>query len=902
MSYVPNELNITMNTNMPGFSKLKYKPDMTIKGLKSKNIQFNPLIKLNDTIVKDTYAALKLLNPKMLISELFLEKAYFNTLLSYHKSTKWIQNITLEQAHYEGNVDNNIKITLKYVFEPKSLIYLKDEPYSIGALNWTIGDWKLDTKEKAQFLPTYNPYLRSAMINTRILSGDNELQALSKFHPNLMKGPNYVPDPSIFAAGITPSPPVPYVPQSPVPPTPYVPPPPYVPPSPYVPPPPYVQPSPILPPTGPNTKLILPPTEPNSRLAITNEPDIEILPDVDNKYMLEPVFSHKEVAKMRLPFELHNKKNSKDVNAQAVLKYVSDMGIDTTDLKKLKKKSTLIDAILNEIKTPSTKKIQTYFHKGEFYKMLNSVYVNFDDDIKTSINNVFMTQTPVQAGAGANLSKAAYESVIESLNVYPNAGGGDCFFIAIADAINNYNYVNINTKIKYDRYGVSRKFTVDILRTIVYDYLMKQGPDIIDIYVHAGVDNAHRLNNKFEENLKLMEEAAAVSSHEYLQLAHEIYGNDISPIFVKIPTNVPNFVENHYAPFSAVSKTQIEPYIKSKNYWADEIAIYAMANLLKINVIVLEEKNNLLNSLCLIYDNTVEQIKDWDKYLFLYYSAGHYELVTFNFTRKLDNKNLPVPTITIFNRNPPRVNPKKTSQVFYIVPYYIIFCMFGSCYYPRVDDVERRKFDFLKLQNVNIFEITNRSVNKIILNVDKYTQTNQSYNRAKFIETFNRYFPDSDIQAPPNETSPVTNKQRTSPRLLNQPGQEGGYYYPVRSQPPYPQYQSNPNFTKEESDVCYTIKIDLMLRKGASISDEELNTLLCNARWNEITKPLSTILNKTHSIRPDVNFAIITDNPINNPVNNPINKPVNNPINNPINKTVNNRYAQNLNNKTKKIR
>jgi len=863
MSYVPNELNITMNTNMPGFSKLKYKPDMTIKGLKAKNIQFNPLIKLNDAIVKDTYAKLKQIKPKMLISELFLEKSYFNTLISYHKSTKWIQNVTLEQAHQAGYVDNNIKITLKYVFEPRSLIYLKDEPYSIGALNWTTGDWKLDTKENTQSLPIYNPYLRTAMITTRILSGEKELQALKKLHPNLIQGPNYVPDPSIFAAGITPRPPR-LAPSSPKPIPPPKPkliiPPPPVPPPP-IPPPPVPQPK-------PKPKLILPPPPgpgPKPRLALTNgPPDLEILPDDNDNYIPEPVFSNKEVAKLRLPFELHNKKNNKDVNTAVVLKYVADMGIDTSDLKKLKKKSILIDAILNEIKTPSTKKIQTYFNKGEFYKMLNSVYINFDDDTKTSINNVFMTQTPIQAGLGANLSKAAYESVIESLNVYPNAGGGDCFFIAIADAINNYNYVNLNTKIKYDGYGVSRKFTVNILRTIVYDYLMKQRPDVIDTYVDLGVDNAQRLNDKFEDNIKQLEELEPVTPDEYIKIANEIYGNDAAPIFVKLPTKVPNFVDNHYAPFTSVSKVQIEPYIKSNNYWADEIAIYALANLLKINVIVLEEKNNLLNSLCFINDNTVEQFNDWDKYVFLYHSAGHYELVTFNFTRKLDNKNMPVPTITIFNRNPPKLNPKK-SQVFYVVPYYIIFCMFGSCYYPIQDDDERRKFDFLKLQNVNIFEITNRSVDRIILNINKYAQTNQSYNRTKFVETFNRYFPGSDIPLPQNEDRLVTTTQRTSPRLTEQ---DGGAYYP---------YRPNPYLIKEETDICYTIKIDLMLRKGTSITDGELNSLLCNARWNEITKPLSTILNTAHSIRPDINLAI-------------------------VNKTVNNRDAQNQNNKTKKIR
>lgn len=895
MSYVPNELNVTLNTNMPGFSKLKYNPDMTIKGLKSKNIQFNPLIKLNDTIVKDTYSKLKQLNQKMLISELFLEKSYFNTLLSYHKSKQWIKNITLEQAHQDGYVDNNIKITLKYVFEPRSIIYLKDDPYSIGALNWATGDWKLDTKEKAQALPIYNPYMRSAMITTRILSGDNELQALKKLNPNLIQGPNYVPEPAFIAAGISPLPQPMPMPMPPTP-TPTVPnnvtqpkpkligplapipqPAPKPKPTLILPPgPPLPLPGPPLPLPGPEPLPLPGPTPllPNNRLAITNEPDIEILPDNNDNndnYIPEPVFSNKEVANMRLPFVLYNKKNNKDVKSSDILKYVSDMDIDTSHWKKIKKKSTLIDAVLNEIKTPSTQKIQTYFHQGEFYKMLNSVYINFDDDIKTSINNVFMTQTPIQAGSGVNLSKAAYESVIESLNVYPNAGGGDCFFIAIADAINNYNYFNINTKIKYDRYGVSRKFTVNILRTIVYDYLMKQGPDVIDNYVRAGVDNAARLNDAFEEDLKLLEELGPISSDEYIKIANEIYGNDAAPIFVKIPTKVPDFVDNHYAPFSAVTKTQIEPYIKSQKYWADEIAIYAMASLMKINVIVLEEKNNLLNSLCLIHDNTEEQFKDWDKYMFLYHSGAHYELVTFNFTRKPDKIYMAVPTITIFNRKPLESNPKKPLQVFYIVPYYIIFCMFGSCYYPIKDDTDRQKFDFLKLQNVNVFEITNGSVNRIILNVNKYTQTNQSYNRTKFVETFNRYFPGSDVQAPQNDSTLVTSTAlRQSPRLLNPTGQDGGADYPYQPQSPY---QPNPSLIKDESDICYTIKIDLMLRKGTSITDAELNTLLCNARYNEITKPLSTILNTAHSIRPDINLAI-----------------------------VNKRDANNSNNKTKKIR
>jgi hypothetical protein len=302
---------------------------------------------------------------------------------------------------------------------------------------------------------------------------------------------------------------------------------------------------------------------------------------------------------------------------------------------------------------------------------------------------------------------------------------------------------------------------------------------------------------------------------------------------------------------------------------------------LKINVIVLKEEivdgNTFLNSVCLINDNSEEPFKVWDKYVFLYNSGAHYELVTFNFTRKLNDTNMAVPTITIFNRNPPKVNPKKSSQVFQIVPYYIIFCMFGSCYYPMN---ERQKYEFLKLQNENVFEIINRSVDRIILPTNEYKQTGSSYNRVKFVETFNKYFPGSDIVVPVDDSVPTTRERRTSPRLtsprltsprLTSPrlpnqeeglpnqeeglpnqeegstNQEGGAYY-------------NPSPIKEESDVCYAIKIDLMLRKGTSITDTELNTLLCNARWNEITKPISTILNTAHSIRPNINLAMKNTN------------------------------------------
>ena len=48
MSTIPNQLNITIRTSIPGYQKVQYKPSMTIKniGKDDSSVKFNPLIKL----------------------------------------------------------------------------------------------------------------------------------------------------------------------------------------------------------------------------------------------------------------------------------------------------------------------------------------------------------------------------------------------------------------------------------------------------------------------------------------------------------------------------------------------------------------------------------------------------------------------------------------------------------------------------------------------------------------------------------------------------------------------------------------------------------------------------------------------------------------------------------------
>ena len=52
MSNIPNTLTIFINTRIRGYPKIKYSPNMTVPDLKSDSVYFDPLVKLNSSVVK----------------------------------------------------------------------------------------------------------------------------------------------------------------------------------------------------------------------------------------------------------------------------------------------------------------------------------------------------------------------------------------------------------------------------------------------------------------------------------------------------------------------------------------------------------------------------------------------------------------------------------------------------------------------------------------------------------------------------------------------------------------------------------------------------------------------------------------------------------------------------------
>lgn len=133
---IPTTLTIYINTSIPGSQFIKYNPTMTIPNIDSKNVYFNPLVKLSQKVIDKT--------PKQNTVSQFFEKGLFKTLII--RSEQFTKPRNLRQATREGIIDNNIELTLKTIFKSNNLFYIHGQPYTIYSVDWEKGNWKIDTK------------------------------------------------------------------------------------------------------------------------------------------------------------------------------------------------------------------------------------------------------------------------------------------------------------------------------------------------------------------------------------------------------------------------------------------------------------------------------------------------------------------------------------------------------------------------------------------------------------------------------------------------------------------------------------------------------------------------------------------------------------------------------------
>ena len=929
MNSIPNELKINMNTNMPGYTKLYYRPNMCNKNNKSESIQFNPLVKLNSNIIKNALEQFKKIEPHISPCDLFTNKDKFDTVIVMHKNSSFFFPVTLDEATHKGYISNNINLTLKYLFSPRNVIFLKGEPYSVGAYNWTTDDWALEVKEKLKSRTIYPDYTISPLITP----GEQQLKRLKQYNPNLVQGANYTPDKDVIAAGfniptepnvtqpqpiplpgvtipvapprppkstITPStsnlpPPAPYPsgiydPYYPHPPIPHQLPPirpgpgpgtPQLLPGPAPPGTPQLLPGPAPPgtpqllpePAPPGTPQLLPGPAPlqlhNNRLITTPETNsaVEELTNETNNTIQPEVFNRQQIGIMQLPRLL----NDKNVNSKKKIKQLADnVGIDISSILKTENLIVSIkNAIKNQVLNTPTKLLQQYF-KGNYYKLVNSIYLNFTPTQQSIVNKNFLSQTSVKIKKKQNLSKVSYNSMVESLNVIPNDAGGECFFIAVRDAINNYNYYK-NNKITYNGYGIGNKiFTVQVLRTMVYQYI-STNQNAIDLIIIDSESITLNMNNAYIDSVnKLLSSRDLTKTTDDImnQVANNfnspsyVVGNPlfrnvpINADFIKLQNDEPDLLQ----PFIAINNnSSLKLYIESSNYWADQNAIMAIYDYLQLNIFVISNRNDVIRPMLTMYCYTSQLVEannrnNWDKYMFLYHSNNnHYELVVFNFESKLSPKS-PVKysqLISIYDKN------STNKKFFYIAPFYLILLMFGSCY------IHSKSTSFLDISNQNILSILELAFNKIVNNQD-VINTRESFSSDEFKKQFITYFPGTQLflSRTPHPHDNINQDDSTEQPTNN--AQLGGAYNRYQPYQPYQSYQPfNQPFKPfnhinqlSDSSICYLINIGLFLKKGNEITDKELRELKCSSAGYSIKSNISTIFGTETIVQPNYEFAI----------------------------------------------
>ena len=333
-----------------------------------------------------------------------------------------------------------------------------------------------------------------------------------------------------------------------------------------------------------------------------------------------------------------------------------------------------------------------------------------------------------------------------------------------------------------------------------------------------------------------------LSNDDYMELLRHIYFSpDYSNFFISKPQQPPVNDADYEHPFILVDRGNLEAYILSSDYWANEVAIIALCNELNINVIVIKNENDKLS---IPYGNLLTTDCDnWNRYLFLYNTNEHYELIIFRYIslkyNKATRKSIQQRHFySLFNRNNIDLPP----------PLYILFLLYGSKYVSMVD---KSQFTFFP----TIFTILHDSFREII------AQNNQD--SITFLTIFNEYFPSQyiedllDIQVAANQgANPAANLEEANQQPPSNPigGAINNYRYPYRNM--YSNRNMYPsNFVKREenrdtSKIGYYISVDMELQKGTTLSPEQLSDAKCNRKWNSVRKSFANFTGRKYVIPP----------------------------------------------------
>jgi hypothetical protein len=813
MTSVPNELKITINTNIPGFQTIKYKPYMTLPNDRSDgSVQFNPLVKLKQSVIKS-------LPPNIQVSE-FFNKGLFQSLINSHGL---VRAKSLLEATNEGYVDNNINVTLDTLFPSNSVIYINKQPYAIADVQWTKGDWKID--KKIQEMPQLDstrirdPYLYQTVVKDEIISGENELNQI----PNdIIYGPNYT-GPTNVASGVKKQD-NPENPENPENQKTYLP----LEPS-TLPLPPAEPAQSINKPNKPTPKYLpLPPAEPAQPINRPNKPNkpnkptpeyIPLPPAEQAQPINKPIKPERQYPALLPPAETD--KSSTIIPPKKHAKILQIADAQYNDDKEIEP----IDEIKLTASRKSSASLRGYFKDKDYYFMLNTIFKNMNEEEKSVVDKIFKETSGVDVKPSNNLSTKAYNITTDNIRVNENTGAGDCFFIAVADAINFYNSnVNSNAdKIIYNNYGKEGMiYTQKMLRELISYYILHMNSINFSELSSVLEYNVSRLNDKFTEQYNAYKKNIfhnkSITPNIFFDIVNNIYHSDENFLIMK-PTKMTE--ETIRKPFRPVNKSEIKDYIESSDYWANNVAIDALCEILGLNIIVLESRENKVR-IPYIYNN----IKPWSKYMFLYHENNHYELISFDYIFKTFRKE---PAFSIKTQKVRIVIFEKIGKIY--PPLSIIFLIFATNYINIKEINDKNNYQLLGF------------LLKSILGVFNKIETTQTKNdNKKFLDLFNKYFQspflvhDKQIEIIKDIQNPIFEKKI-----------EGGRLFPYE----YRQNNEVNQYDNNKTNISYYVTISMDLKKGTALSKKDISDLKCNHRWNSIRKNYSDLRGLAYTIIPD---------------------------------------------------
>lgn len=836
---IPDQLNIIIRTSVPGFQKIEYKPSMTIKDIDEKGVKFNPLIKLNQSTIDKI--------PQEYRIKQFFNKGLFQSLLNYNGGTP-AKNLL--QATRNGYVDNNIKVTLNSIFPVGSVIYIGKKPYAIADHQWTKGDWKIEVKQKKEEIDPNkirDPKLYSELVKDEIISGEEQLRQIPE---NIIVGENYSGPPIVqIKKTATAAAPSTNLPPAPTPVTSQVT-------------------TPVTTPaTSPVTTLTTtsgPPSIEKKDLQVAVAPPVKpvgppaVIKPVGPQAVIQPVEPPAVIQSVALP----TKQTFTSTEKSEQVEFLSP--------EEEKLFETFKEDLQFSIK--NTKFFKNYF-KNQIYKNIcKTIFNNFSSNLKRQIKAFYSYVTNSEPRIKVEgLSGELYNKLCDQVSIIKSPTDGDCFFKAVADGINIYNYENPDSKIINANYGKTLLYTTSIIREFVARYIESLGDEIINNMLLIAEEQVEPLNTKFTEaieGLKLTLNIPEVTQEQYLSQLNNTYHSN-SNFLIYNPEKIPINIEDYLKPFRVLEKKEVLSYIRSKNYWANDVAIEAICSKLNICIIPIEKysydktsekvriKKSAVDRLkALILNKTLINEQCSNNVMFLFHENNHYELIRFIYITK--------PSIKIFGEGVRklRVFEKKWYTIFklrdLVPPFHILILIYGTIYSTLN---EKSREDFL-------YETTMKAINS---SVSKITTTQDWY---LFKKEFDNMFPNKisidkriiqkDLQEEvqeevQEEEDEDKNKEMITQKLITNPstynlndidggGDVGNYKY--RGNYTKPTYITKKPDDQGTSKIAYTITIDMELHPGTSLTPEQINQSKCNSRYNAIKKAFSEFTGKPYVIPP----------------------------------------------------